>query len=115
MKIQLADILDRMSIVMLYKIHGAGHVVEEYTALLEEIARDYKLLADFIQLLSANSEVWKLESDIRKGKEGEMTLEEIGRRALQIRDHNKCRVYIKDQIAQSDGGFRHIKHDHASA
>lgn len=115
MKIQPADLLDRLSIVMLYKIHGAGHIEEELNALVDEIKQEFSLVADFVLLLSANAEVWKRESDIRKGKEGEMTLEEIGRRALEIRDWNKVRVSLKDTISKEVGGFRHIKVDHASS
>lgn len=117
MKIQPADVLDRLSIVMLYMIHGHDHVVLEYEALLNEVrGMDVdQRLADFAQLLMANANVWKLESEIRKGKEGEMGLEEVGRRAIQIREFNKARVCIKDHIANYMGGFRHMKVDHISA
>lgn len=112
---QPADVLDRLSIVMLHIIHGNEDVMPEYGALLGEVERLDPTLADFIRLLVANGNVWKLESAIRRGKEGEMSLEEIGRRALAIREFNRFRVSLKDALSKTMGGFRHVKTDHASA
>ena len=45
-----------------------------------------------------NGKIWDLESDIRKGKEGELGLEEVGRRAIAVRELNKIRVGYKNDI-----------------
>ena len=55
-----------------------------------------------------------MESDIRKGKEEELGLEEVGRRALAIRDWNKKRILIQNEIIEKFGGFKNIKKDHRS-
>jgi len=40
---------------------------------------------------------------------------EVGRRALLIRDFNKNRIAIKNDINSKFGGFQEIKVNHASA
>jgi hypothetical protein len=54
--------------------------------------------------------MWTLEADLRKGKEGELGLEEVGRRAIAIRDLNKQRVTLKNSISK----FKDIKINHVS-
>jgi hypothetical protein len=115
LRMQPADVLDRLSIIMLHIIHGNEDVLPEYGALLGEVERLDPTLADFVRLLVANGNVWKLESAIRKGMDGELGLEEVGRRALKIREFNKFRVGLKDSLSKTLGGFRHVKTDHASA
>ena len=55
-----------------------------------------------------------MESDIRKGKEGELGLEEVGRRAIAIRDINGLRIMIKNEIAKYFGEFLEKKYNHGS-
>ena len=56
-----------------------------------------------------------MESDIRKGKEGELGLEEVGRRAILIRNLNRERVALKNKIIEETGiGFKDVKVNHAS-
>jgi hypothetical protein len=60
--------------------------------------------------------IWALESDLRRGLEENLGLEEIGRRAVAIRNHNNRRVEIKNQLAeQLECSVREIKKDHLSA
>jgi hypothetical protein len=67
------------------------------------------------KLYSVNGRIWDLESDIRKGKEGELGLEEVGRRALLIRDWNHIRIGLKNIIAERLGEEIEIKGNHASS
>jgi len=56
-----------------------------------------------------------LESDIRGGKENLLGLEEVGRRAIMIRDLNKKRVALRNKIIEETGiGFKDVKVNHAS-
>ncbi len=72
---------------------------------------------DMVELLKKiNGFIWDLESDIRQGKEGELGLEEVGRRALLIRDLNSIRVWTKNLITKATGqGAIEHKKDHASS
>jgi hypothetical protein len=67
------------------------------------------------RLYELNGRIWDLEFDIRRGRDGELGLEEIGRRAIAIRGINKERVGVKNEIVVATGrGFRDIKMNHAS-
>jgi len=52
---------------------------------------------------------------LKAGREQELPLEEIGRRAIAIRDHNNRRIAIKNALAeQLECPVREIKRDHLS-
>ncbi len=118
MDMPLNEVIDRYSILLLKKERLPGH-----EALLEEVARFEKELsrqtAEYVEkyiglLKEVNGKIWDLESDIRKGKEGELGLEEVGRRALAIRDLNAERIRLKNDIAEKEREFGDIKIDHGS-
>jgi len=60
--------------------------------------------------------MWDAEYDIRKGLDEKLGLEEIGRRALLIRDLNKKRVSVKNQITKivKQPEFQDCKMNHVS-
>ena len=116
----LSDMLDRYSILLLKKER-----LPENPEVQAECARfeadlqgrsDQEYITKHVALLKeVNAKIWDLESDIRKGKEGALGLEEVGRRALAIRDLNAERVALKNVVAKERGEFEEIKVDHASA
>jgi hypothetical protein len=56
-----------------------------------------------------------MEADIRQGKDNLLNLEEVGRRALGIRNINKFRIRIKNEIVEkTNKGFKDIKVNHGS-
>ena len=121
MEMPLPEILDRMSIVKL-KIERIGEpqLKDEY-AQYEKALEDYakvgiKMKKEWLDnLYKINAQIWDLESDIRKGKENELGLKEVGRRAILIRELNKKRIAVKNEIVEKTGiGFKDIKMNHAS-
>ncbi len=117
----ISEIIDRLSILKL-KIERIGepHLKKEQEA-FESAVQEFKDKGTQIndswidELYEVNKKIWDLESDIRKGREGELGLEEVGRRAIQIRDLNKQRVSIKNRIIEETGlGFKDVKMNHAS-
>jgi len=121
MEMPLSEILDRLSILKL-KIERINepHLHKEL-GIFNEAIDDFKKKGVKINdswlkdLYEINGKIWDLESDIRKGKEGELGLEEVGRRAILIRDLNKQRVSIKNSIVEQTGiGFKDVKVNHAS-
>lgn len=114
----LAEVLDRYTILSLKMDRiGGDEIIKAYKKYSEYIAKNSHLLTDdwIKALYEVNGQIWDLEFDIRKGKEGELGLEEVGRRAIQIRDLNKKRITIKNRIIEATGqGFKDVKMNHAS-
>lgn len=109
MEVPLSDIMDRFSILILKWIHGAD-VRDE----LRAYAKECPITDPLFDLLRINYAIWQLESDIRKGKEGELGLEEVGKRALAIRDLNRQRIETKNTVNAASKTFPEIKVKHAS-
>ena len=121
MERDVADIIDRASIACLKaeKIRE-DESIREWKTFSEEIKtleiKYPKIPIDrFFQfLIKINDMIWKLESDVRQGKlDG--ALSEVGRRAIEIREHNNLRIQVKNIInTLCDTGFMDIKRDHGS-
>jgi len=115
MKMPISEIADRYSIALLKKERASANNSEEISILYNELIGYSDILSYIDKLVEVNSKIWDLESDIRKGKEGELGLEEVGRRAIAIRELNKIRVSYKNEMVKQYGeGFEDIKMNHAS-
>lgn len=67
------------------------------------------------QLQQIHNEIWELEKELKSGKESQLPLEEIGRRAIKIRDWNNKRVGIKNVMAEKlSCPVRELKKEHLS-
>jgi hypothetical protein len=121
MKMPISEILDRYSIAILKKERANAENEQEIQDLNDEIDNYRNQSPELIdrkieQLIEINGKIWDLESDIRKGKEGELGLEEVGRRAILIRGLNKIRVSYKNEIVEVfNEGYKDIKMNHASS
>lgn len=112
-QVSAGDVVDRYTILLL-KRERTNEVEEEYAVYLSEVIA-LNISSEFtFRLLNINTQIWNLESDIRKGKEGELGEAEVARRALLIRDLNAQRVKIRNEINAKYGGFQEVKIDHAS-
>lgn len=116
MKMPISEIADRLSIAMLKKARASADNQVEIDTLMSEV-NNYTGALEYVEkLLDINGKIWDLESDIRKGKEDELGLEEVGRRAIAIRGLNKIRVgYKNEMVLRYEEGFEDIKMNHASA
>lgn len=66
-------------------------------------------------LKEIHRQIWALESELKTGREQELALEEIGRRAIAIRDLNNQRINLKNITAERlNDPVREIKRDHLS-
>ena len=66
-------------------------------------------------LKEIHRQIWALESELKTGREQELALKEIGRRAIAIRDLNNQRINLKNTIAERlNDPVREIKRDHLS-
>jgi hypothetical protein len=74
-----------------------------------------EIVDEYENLKQIHNEIWELEAELKTGREAELSLEEIGRRAIAIRDHNNRRVALKNLMAEKLGcTVREIKQDHLS-
>lgn len=117
MKMPISEIADRYSITLLKNERIEGVDLSSELKTYKEELDKYNGIEDYInRLYKINGEIWDLESDIRKGKEDILGLEEVGRRAILIRGKNKIRVGIKNEMVERyEEGFKDIKMNHASA
>jgi len=116
-----SDILDRFSISFLKMERIAEDVSKKehewFSEGLEELcqkypAYDWHQLANY--LYKVNGLIWDLEADMRKGQL-DNDLEEVGKRAIEIRRLNSLRVGFKNIINKLVGeGVLDIKQDHIS-
>lgn len=114
----LGDIIDKMSILLMKVYHGEEDASEELIALRKGLL-DQEIDGNFVltclRLAHINKCIWNLENDIRKGGEGKFSLEEIGRRAIEIRNLNRKRVHYKNLINRiTNKGFQETKVFHQS-
>jgi len=72
-------------------------------------------LADLVdKLYHVNGLMWDAEHAIRKGQDEGLGLEEIGKRAIRIRDLNRDRMKVKNDIIDLTGdGFKDAKMNYA--
>lgn len=127
MEYPLDEILDKRSIIQL-KVERTN---EEGKSRLEQEFKDYSnAIEEYIQkgvctqkeaenwhgkLYGVNGRTWDLETKIRKGQIGDLSLEEIGKTAIAIRENNGKRISIKSYIVEKTGvGYTDIKINHAS-
>ncbi|RLG16057.1 hypothetical protein DRN69_01830 [Candidatus Pacearchaeota archaeon] len=129
MRYPLDELLDKRSIVQL-KIENFSDKeadkrrlekeYQDYTCAIIEYINENVCTKEQVErwhkeLYDANKRTWNLEADIRKGQIGHLTLEEIGKTAIAIRESNGIRVGIKSKIVRETGvGYKEIKINHAS-
>lgn len=112
----IIELVDRLAIAEV-KFTRTQANQEELTWYMDQAVRiDLDAVADeYRQLKLIHNQIWELESLLKTGRESELSLEEIGRRAIAIRDHNNKRVALKNSMAEKlNCPVREIKKDHLS-
>jgi len=117
MKFPVIEIVDRYCIAIVKSVKTNEANAEEvkfYSKQMDETGIP-KLHPLIQQLIQHHEYVWSLEDDFKKAKIDNLPLEEIGRRALHIRDVGYVRVDIKNALAELfNDPVREIKKDHIS-
>ena len=116
------EVADRYTIALL-KLERLGKDeidVEDMTKQIDYYKQgldlDWKELALLIdKLYHINGLMWDAEYAIRKGQDENLGLDEIGRRAIKIRDLNRERMACKNDIIELTGdGFKDAKMNYAN-
>jgi hypothetical protein len=118
LKYPMAEVYDRFTIEKLKCERIESHSSDYFNILRTEIyTNNYfntKCQGLLDGLYEVNGKIWDLESDIRRGKENELGLEEVGRRALEIRNLNAHRILLKNEVAKLFNEIAERKYQHAS-
>jgi hypothetical protein len=114
----LGDVVDKLSILSMKIYFGDEASISEHRY-LEKCLDGYKLngkiVTNALRLMFMNRLIWELENEMRNGGEDRLGLEEVGRRAIKIRDFNKKRIEYKNIINGVSRGFLERKVLHRSA
>jgi hypothetical protein len=110
------ELVDRYSIACLKydKTQANKEEVDFYKQQLSKY--DTSIVQNEIQeLYNIHKQIWNLEAELKSGRENELPLNEIGRRAIAIRDLNNKRIKLKNLAAEKLGcDVKEIKQDHLS-
>jgi hypothetical protein len=112
----IIELVDRLAIAEV-KFQRTKDNEEELLWYMNQAMRiDLTLIVnEYEDLKRIHNEIWELEAELKTGTEAGLGLEEIGRRAIAIRDHNNKRVKLKNTMAEKlNCSVREIKKDHLS-
>ena len=102
MKISIGDIIDRYSICLLKKERISIDNEKEIISLKNEMDKYDNIKSFSDDLYRINGLIWDLESDIRKKNEDILGLEEVGRRAIKIRELNSQSKNLDNLVKDTD-------------
>ena len=113
----LPEVIDRYTIALL-KLERLDKSEIDIDEMQEQVDY-YKSGIDFSnerivnltdELYKVNGNIWDIEGSIRKGLDDDLGYEEIGKRAVMVRDLNRNRMKIKNDIIELTGdGFKDCK------
>ena len=117
----LPEVVDRYTIWQL-KLERLDHTQIDIDSMKDQLEY-YKKGIDFTNtqliklskdLYNVNGRIWDTEGSIRAGLDDELGYDEIGKRAVQVRDLNRVRMSIKNDITELTGeGFKDCKMNYA--
>lgn len=111
------EFMDYMCIVSkkaLCKLPGAQKELDEILQWCIDAGIDGEFLLAIIRLAQTNLSIWDLEHSVRNAAEGSISLAEVGRRAIMIRNTNKTRIEQKnilDQKVRVEEKMKHLSED----
>jgi len=116
LKMSVGEILDRYSICLLKTERLQVDISDKMKKIFLDLDKLPNEIKAYIgELKEINGQIWNLEADLRKGNEAVLGHEEIGRRAIQIRNWNNKRVEVKNKVNSTvSSGFIEVKGNHAS-
>tara|TARA_B100000965_G_scaffold71946_1_gene56804 strand:+ start:2251 stop:2691 length:441 start_codon:yes stop_codon:yes gene_type:complete len=113
----LPEVIDRytISLLKLERLDDSEIDIDE----MKEQVEYYKSGIDFDsegivelsdKLYEVNGKIWDVEGSIREGLDSQLGYEEIGKRAIMVRDLNRERMIVKNDIIELTGdGFKDCK------
>jgi len=110
------ELIDRLCIARVKhaRTQGANQIeLDWYEDKYRQLPQSPELDADIKAMTDIHHAIWDLEWQLKSGVEQMLSLQEIGRRAIAIRDFNNKRIAYKNSIASILGHpVKEIKQDH---
>lgn len=110
------ELIDRLCIARVKhaRTNGANQVeLDWYENQFRQLPQSDELDSNIQAITDIHNAIWDLEWQLKSGVEQMLSLTEIGRRAITIRNFNNKRITYKNSIARILGHpVREIKQDH---
>jgi hypothetical protein len=113
----ILELIDRLCIarVKWERTKSNKEELDWYETVWHNLPSSPELEDNIKHLTEIHNEIWNLEWQLKSGVEEQLSLEEIGRRAIKIRDYNNKRIALKNSTAALfNSPVREIKQDHLS-
>ena len=113
----ILEVIDRLCIARIKweRTHANQEELDWYENVWQNIPTSPQLEDNIKRLTEIHNAIWDLEWQLKSGVEDQLTLDEIGRRAIKIRDYNNKRIAFKNSTAELlNDPVREIKQDHLS-
>jgi hypothetical protein len=112
----IIELIDRLAIARLkFEITKENKLELDYYELQANKFNLSVVDEELNALIAVHQEIWNLEYLLKTGCEDQLSLEEIGRRAIAVRNGNRKRIQLKNCIAEKlNDPIREIKKDHLS-
>jgi len=107
------DFIDRLCIVSKKATCGLPGAEKELAEMMEWCTTagiDGLMLLAIIRIAQTNLSIWDLEHAVRNASEGSITLAEVGRRSIMIRNTNRLRIENKNLLDAGVHVEEKIKH-----
>jgi hypothetical protein len=107
------EFIDRLCIVSKKALCGLPGAEKELAGMMEWCRKahiDGEFLLAVIRIAQTNLTIWDLEHSVRNAAEGSISLAEVGRRAIMIRNTNKIRIENKNILDKRMFVEEKIKH-----
>jgi hypothetical protein len=110
------ELIDRLCIARVKHARTQGANQTElawYEQRFQQLPQSAELDDAIQSMTDIHHAIWDLEWQLKSGVEQMLSLQEIGRRAIAIRDHNNKRIAYKNTVARILGHpVTEIKQDH---
>lgn len=110
------ELIDRLCIARVKhaRTNGANQTeLDWYENRLQQLPQSAELNEAIAEMTDIHHAIWDLEWQLKSGVEQMLSLQEIGRRAIAIRDFNNKRIAYKNSVARIlNHPVTEIKQDH---
>ena len=107
------EFIDRLTIIskkVMCGLPGAQKELETMMTWCKDSGIDGEFILAIIRVAQTNLSIWDLEHSVRNAAEGSISLAEVGRRAIMVRNTNKQRIEAKNILDKATFVEEKIKH-----